>query len=174
MKSVMNPAAAFPAPQPQPDEAALKKALGRAFALLAEMIESLRKAHPAVTAEWKYSPQSGWHQIYFLKKRRLVYLVPGNGDFRLSLILGGKALALLKRGEFAAEVELLLKDAKRYPEGTAFRFERSSFRPGLVLALLEAKLSPEPKRGPFRLLSSAGSRRSTSNNDCKLWVSYTT
>jgi hypothetical protein len=148
-KSAVSPVAAFPDPKRPPEPAELATTLGRAFGPLSKVTEAIRAAQPSVTVEWKFSPRSGWYQIYVLNKRRLFYLIPKSGDYYLSLILGDKALALLKQGAFAAEVGLLLKDAKRYPEGTAFRFERKAFNPRLVLALLAAKISPEPKRRSF-------------------------
>ena len=76
-----------------------------------------------------------------LEKRRLFYLVPKPGDFRFSMILGDRAIALLKQGALVDKILPLLKDAKRYAEGTAFIFDRKTFDPEIVIALLEAKLA---------------------------------
>jgi len=40
----------------------------------------------------------GWHLIYSRKKRRLFYLIPTRGDFRLSPDPRGKAIAALQAG----------------------------------------------------------------------------
>jgi len=140
-KPAMDPAAAFPDATHQPAEADLKAALGPVIAPIKAVFAALRAAQPTVAMEWKYSERSGWHQIHSLKKRRLCYLVPRHEDFRLALILGDKALALLKQGPFAKQTTRLLKTAKRYPEGTAFSFDRRNFDPDLIAALLAAKVA---------------------------------
>lgn len=136
---VLDPAAAFPDEKRQPAESDLPGALGRAFAPLAKVLERLRSAHPDVAPEWKFSPRAGWHLIYSRKQRRLFYLIPTRGNFRLSLILGGKAIAALQEGPVAREMPALLKEAKRYPEGTAFSFNRETLDPELTIAILDAK-----------------------------------
>lgn len=124
-----------------PGDDDLKKALGRAYVPLAKVTAWLRSAQPAVAIDERFPAQSGWHRIYVLKKRRLFYLVPKRGDFRFSMVLGDKAIARLKQGDFADQFQPLLKGARRYAEGTAFIFDRKSFAPPLVIALLEAKMA---------------------------------
>ncbi len=124
-----------------PDDDDLKKLLGRAFGPLAKVTGWLRAHQPAATIEERFHAETGWHRIYVLKKRRLFYLVPKRGDFRFSMVLGGKAIDLLRQGPFAPRIQSLLQDARRYPEGTAFIFDRKSFEPEIVLALLAAKIA---------------------------------
>jgi hypothetical protein len=139
----MDPAAAFPDPKQAPVETDLRAALGVAFAPIDQILTGLRSAHPNVTGAWQFSARVGWYYVQLLAKRRLLYLVPRRRDFRLSIILGGKALAALKAGPFRARLAKLLKAARRYPEGTAFTFEGTSTDPELFAAMLEAKISPE-------------------------------
>jgi hypothetical protein len=138
---ILSPDAAFPDEKRQPAESDLPGVLGRAFISLAKVLEYLRSAHSDVAPEWKYSPRSGWHLIYNRKKRRIFYLIPTRGDFRLSLILGDKAIAALQAGPYAKQMPALLKEAKRYPEGTAFNFTSTSLDVALALAFLEAKIA---------------------------------
>ena len=138
---VLSPDAAFPDEKRQPTESDLPGALGRAFSPLAKVLERLRAAHPDVAPEWKYSPRSGWHLIYNRKKRRIFYLIPARGNFRLSLILGDKAIAALQAGPCAKKMTALLKEAKRYPEGTAFSFNGQTLVVDVTVALLEAKIT---------------------------------
>lgn len=140
-QSVVAPDAAFPDESNPPDDRALQSALGPAFPPIAEILARTHTALPPAAAAWQYSKQAGWYRVAVLKKRRLFYLVPKRGDFRLSLILGRKAIAALETGPHAREVARLLKTAKRYPEGTAFSFDRTSCDPALVAALLDAKLA---------------------------------
>ncbi len=140
-KSVVAPDAAFPDESNPPDDRALQSALGTAFPPIAEILARTQTAFPPASAAWQYSKQAGWYRVAVLKKRRLFYLVPKRGNFSLMLILGRKAIAALEAGPHAREIAALLKTAKRYPEGTAFSFDRTSCDPSLVAALLDAKLA---------------------------------
>lgn len=134
-------AAAFPEPEREPNDAALRAALGSSFAVLEPVLAAAEQTCPEATYSWQFSKQAGWYRVALRKKRRLFYLVPKRGDFRLSLILGGKALASLAEGPQARAVERLLKTAKRYPEGTAFEFDAKSCHAAVFAALLAAKLA---------------------------------
>lgn len=136
-----DPTVVFPLTSDPPDEADLEAALGDAAEPIQAFLAELRSQLPAATVEWKFSARSGWYQIHLLKKRRLFYLIPQRNDFRLSLILGGKALALLKAGPYARQTTLLLKTAQHYPEGTAFSFDRRTFTPDLLVAFVTAKIA---------------------------------
>ncbi|HEY5553115.1 MAG TPA: DUF3788 family protein [Opitutaceae bacterium] len=140
-KHEMDPPAAFPDAKHEPDASDLATALGRAAAPLVGVLATLRANRPAVATEWQFSERSGWYQIWLLKKRRLLYLVPKRKDFCVSMILGGKAIALLKEGPFAGQTNALLKTAIRYPEGTMFSFDRKSLDPDLLGAFLAAKIA---------------------------------
>lgn len=140
-KPVVAPDAAFPDKSNPPDDRLLNQALGHSFAPVAEILAHVRAAFPSAAAVWHYSRQAGWYRIALLDKRRLFYLVPKHGNFQVTLILGRKAIAALEAGPRAREVAALLKSAKRYPEGTAFSFDRTTCDPSLVAALLDAKLA---------------------------------
>lgn len=148
----MDPAAAFPDAKVRPAPADLHAALGAAAIPLEAVIAALCAAHPEVTTAWQYSPQSGWYQLLLRRKRRLLYLVPQRSGFRAMMILGGKALADLKAGPHARKMPALLKNARRYPEGTAFTFTRATLDPGLLTAILAAKLAHRaalPRKSPI-------------------------
>lgn len=137
----LDPDAAFPDESTAPTEAELNAILGPDAARIEELVTRLRARRPAVTTEWKYSDRSGWYRVYLLKDRRVFYLVPKRDGFRVSLILGDKALGDLQRGPLARRVTTLLKSAKRYPEGTAFTFDRDNLDAGVLAALAAAKLA---------------------------------
>lgn len=139
-----DPLAAFPDPGNRPADDDLGSALGRAWPRLHGLLEWLRAAQPDLTGDWRFSSRAGWYHTQMKRKRRLFYLVPLRGDYRLSIILGGKAIATLSSGPHADRIQALLKTARRYPEGTLFEFDRASFEPGLFATLIAAKLSPVP------------------------------
>jgi len=144
MKSahVVDETAAFPNPDRLPTDPDLKSALGPAFPAVGEILAQLRMDCPAATAAWQFSAKVGWYRIALLKKRRLFYLVPQHRNFRLTVILGRKAIDSLQTSIHAARIASLLVTAPRYPEGTAFTFDRTSCDAGLVRLLLQAKLAP--------------------------------
>jgi len=143
LKPEMDSAAAFPDATHEPSEADLKAALGPGPVgnLLAQELALFRSSQPSITTSWQFSPRSGWYQLHLRKKRRLLYLMPKRGDFRLMMLLGGKAIESLKQGPYARQTTRLLKTAKRYPEGTAFSFDRSTLDPDLLSVFLAAKIA---------------------------------
>ncbi len=140
-EQAIDPAAAFPDEKLEPDDDSLKTALGAAFAPIAEILAAVRTSYPDVTPGWQYSQRSGWYRLALQQKRRLFYLIPKQGDFSLMFLLGGKALASLETTPHAKTVARLLKTAKRWPEGTEFRFDASTCDPSLVSALIAAKIA---------------------------------
>jgi len=140
-KPAIDPNAAFPDKRRPPTDADLPVALGSAFTPLAKVLERLRSTHPDVLPEWTFSTRSGWHQVYSRRQRRIFYLIPKQRDYRISLLLGDKAIAALQAGPCANQMPALLKTAKRWPEGTAFSFDREACDAGLVMAFLDAKIA---------------------------------
>jgi hypothetical protein len=163
MKSTpeIDAAAAFPDPMHLPGERDLAAALGAAFQPLREFFHRLHAAHPQVTSTWQYSPRVGWYQIQSLGKRRLLYLVPKRRDFRLTMILGGKAEASLCTGPACRRIAALFQRAPRYVEGTMICFDRTSAEAAILTALVEAKIAPGPteKRTPARRRRASPGRR---------------
>ena len=138
---MMDPTAAFPDQRKEPTLKKLAAALGPAWPKVEVIRQRLHAAHPEVQDSWQFSARSGWYQVPIQKKRRLLYLVPKRGGFRLMIILGRKAVASFHGGPLARPVATLLKTARHYPEGIAFEFSPASLNPGLFLGLLEAKLA---------------------------------
>jgi hypothetical protein len=124
-----------------PSDDDLKNALGRLSPVLNEALSAVQAVYPGAVCDWKYSPRAGWYQICSLKGRRLFYIVPKRGGFRISMVLGGRAVAFLQQSAYSVRVTGLLRSAKRYPEGTAFVFTADRFDGDLFLAFVEAKVA---------------------------------
>src|SRR3954451_13830771 len=80
--------------------------------------------------------------------RNIVYLAPMRGSFRASFALGDKAVNSALDSGLPARVVKLIKEAKRYAEGTAVRVVvKSSADVEVVLNLAEIKLEscPSPR-----------------------------
>jgi hypothetical protein len=57
------------------------------------------------------------------KDRTILYLSPGNKEFRASFALGDKAVQQTQQSELSSSVKKMIKSAKHYAEGTAARIE---------------------------------------------------
>lgn len=134
--------AAFPDADRRPTGEDLRGAIGaEAYEGWQRILAWLSREYSQVDEGWAFSPAVGWHPVPAVKKRRVLYLIPQRGGFELRLIVGDKALTLLKGGPYRRQVANLLKVAVRYPEGTAFSFNEGTFDPELVLNFVAAKLS---------------------------------
>ena len=135
----MDPNAAFPDAQKQPSDEALAAILGSCHRDVARTLALVQAAVPRTTTEWRFSDRCGWYQLWCRGERRLVYLVPQRGEFRLALILGDKALASLDAVPLGPRIHALCRDAVRYPEGTSFKVDSCTLAPEIVAALVTAK-----------------------------------
>lgn len=135
------PSGVFNDPARRPTDAEFNSTLGTSFVALDLLLTALRATRPTLAWEWKFSARTGWHRLCLLGQRRLFYLLPQTGGFRLSLIVGDRALAEAAAGPHATALRRLRKTAERFPEGTAFRFTAAGFDAPVVLGLLEAKLA---------------------------------
>ena len=72
--------------------------------------------------EWtSFSPKYGWSFRLKRKKRNIVYLSPCDGCFRVSFVLGDKAVAQARQRSLPRKILHDLDTARRYPEGTALQ-----------------------------------------------------
>ena len=110
----------------QPSDADLSAELGAKLALWDELLEKLR-ALGIEGREWSsYSRKSGWALKVLRKKRVIVYLNPTHGGFRVSFALGDRAVEQAIATKFPEKVLKLIREARRYAEGTAVRLEVKS------------------------------------------------
>jgi hypothetical protein len=108
----------------QPTSRELAAALGPAQAVWDQLLTLMADDFQVADREWtSYSPKAGWSLRLQRKKRNIVYLAPCPGAFRVAFVLGDKALAAVRESKLPARVMKMLKEAKKYPEGTAVRLE---------------------------------------------------
>jgi hypothetical protein len=75
--------------------------------------------------------------------RFLVYLIPGNLQFEVSIVLGNRAASLALSGDLRAETMKLISEARGYAEGRGVRFVvRSSEDIEAVVQLVRFKVTP--------------------------------
>jgi hypothetical protein len=108
----------------QPTDEELTAALGRARAVWDALLDRLAKDCNVVTQEWNcYSRKYGWSLRLKVKDRNILYLAPCVGCFHMAIILGDKAIVTARQGKPSKSVLNLIKEGKKYPEGTAVRIE---------------------------------------------------
>lgn len=115
----------------QPTRQELALALGPAHQLWEKLISDLE-----LDQEWNsYSVKAGWSLKLKLKTRTILYLGPCDSCFRASFVLGDKALVAAQTSGLPKRILDLLSEAKKYPEGTAVRFE--NVKAGDVAAIMK-------------------------------------
>ena len=106
----------------QPTEAEVTLVLGSTANLWNKLVDSLSTELGVTSQEWhRSSPKLGWALRLLVKKRRIIYLGPCSGCFRVALILGDRAVAAAKEAGLPAALARTIEEGTRYPEGTAVR-----------------------------------------------------
>ena len=106
----------------QPTAAEVTAALGETSELWEELVTWFATEKGVVDQEWKsVSPKYGWAVRLKLKKRTIVYLGPCSGCFRVSFVLGDRAVAAARASDLPKRVIKALDEAPRYAEGTGLR-----------------------------------------------------
>jgi hypothetical protein len=104
-----------------PTEAELSAALGSTAALWKQLVGWMAEQGVAIQ-EWNsYSPKAGWALKLKQKKRTIVYLGPCAGCFRVSFVLGDRAVAAARKSDLAKSTLKIIDEAPRYAEGTGVR-----------------------------------------------------
>jgi len=134
------PPDAFANEKKHPSDSDLRKRLGRSYRLFEETIMGLQFEQEGILFEWKFSKTSGWYLICLKKKRRLFYLLPRYRDFSFRMVFGDKAVEQIKKGRFPKLVIGMIREAKRYPEGTLCEFDKSNYEVDVALDLLRIKI----------------------------------
>jgi len=102
-----------------PDNDMVSNALGDMALVWDELRAHVEGAFPNVTGEWKhYGKAAGWTFKLISKKRNLLFLVPMAGCFRLRLVFGEKATAIVEADvAIPDEIKEALRAATPYTEG---------------------------------------------------------
>ena len=117
----------------QPSAAEVAAALGQSEATWRQLTDWLTEQR-IDQQEWQsVSPKWGWGLRLKVKKRTIVYLGPCRGCFRVSFVLGGKAVAAAGQAGLPKRVKEAVDAAPRYAEGTGLRLivKRASDLPAI-------------------------------------------
>jgi hypothetical protein len=104
-----------------PSETELAYCLGPSLPVWNDLLAWL-ESQGIACGEWKsVSPKYGWGLRPALGKRTILYLGPCQGCFRVSLVLGDKAIAAARVSDLPKSFLKEIASAKRYAEGTGVR-----------------------------------------------------
>ena len=127
----------------EPVAADLVRVLGSSEKVWRELISRIEAARGPLTEDWSFSgAKYGWSLRLKRKKRVVLYLIPQLDAFLVGVVLGDRALSLLRRGDLSPEVLSLIDGAPRYAEGTGFRIPVASAGDiADIEVIIEAKMS---------------------------------
>jgi hypothetical protein len=127
----------------EPADKELAAVLGSAKKTWDGLIEALVQEQGIDGREWKsYSIKAGWSLRLIKKGRVIVYLSPHRGSFTASFALGDKAVQAALKSKLPPPAVKIIKEAKRYAEGTAVRIEVLKAKDvGVVRTLAAIKLA---------------------------------
>ena len=76
------------------------------------------------SAEWKYySKKAGWSYAVKSGKRAILYLIPQDEHFKVSLVFGEKAVAAALAAKLPKAIAASIEEAVPYAEGHSFMFD---------------------------------------------------
>jgi len=114
----------FPDKSHSPTDADLKKVLGRTKTHWDKLSAYAAEAAPDHKPEWKYySKKSGWIFVVRGKRRNLVYMCPLAKCFSANFAFGEKAVKATEASDLPADVVKMVRNAPKYPEGRAVRYQ---------------------------------------------------
>ncbi len=138
----LSPANAFCGRNEPPTAKELAATLGNAKSAWEQLLSDLASELNLVASEWgSSSPELGWSLRVKNGDRIILYMAPLQGCFRVSYVLGDNALQAALASGLPAPMLALIRDARKYAEGTAVRID--VVKPGdleTVKKLARAKL----------------------------------
>lgn len=138
----------------RPETTALRARLGDAAPLWKDAVGLTRERSPTLTEAWHFAgPRVGWTLRLVEGARILVYLTPGQGRFRVGMVLGRKAVAAARLAGLSQAAARILDAAPAYAEGHGVRFEVASgadMRPFQELLAIKVSVPAKQPRRPRR------------------------
>ncbi|TKJ41791.1 hypothetical protein CEE37_04270 [candidate division LCP-89 bacterium B3_LCP] len=108
----------------KPSDNDLAEALGKTKPFWDEIIKHIAGHNEPITEEWHFGGKNwGWTMRVVRKKRRILYLTPCDGCYTTGIILGGRAMEVVRQTDFPPEIVEIINSSKKYAEGTAIRLE---------------------------------------------------
>ena len=126
-------------------ESRLKATLGSSYSTWRELIAALAAEFSPLDSEWKPSKlEFGSVLLLKWKKRTLLYVIPGQSQFEVSVVLGERAVGIALKSDLPNRTKKLISEARAYVEGRGVRFPvRSPDQIGVVVQLVRIKTTPK-------------------------------
>jgi hypothetical protein len=106
----------------QPEEADLKKALGKTYPFWKEIEEYTLKTKKGAVRTWNYSGlKFGWSCRINDSRRVLIYLLPRDEFFKTGFVFGEKAYKEIMSSKINGSIKASLKAARPFAEGRGIR-----------------------------------------------------
>lgn len=108
----------------KPTTKELSDVLGPARSLWDDLLEQLADGLGVNGEEWNsYSKKAGWSLKVKRGERTILYMIPCSGSFRIAFVLGDKAIKAALQSDPPQRMIQIIKEGKRYPEGTGITLE---------------------------------------------------
>ncbi len=102
----------------------LKKTLGVTFSIWESLIDTTKSLYPKALEEWNFPGEKyGWSFRIKDKKRAIIYLLPQDKFFKVSLVFGQKATDAILNSNIADDIKTDLKNTSVYAEGRGIRID---------------------------------------------------
>ena len=105
-----------------PSNADLQNSLGETCDLWQTLADYVHSKHSAAFDEWSYLG-GGWNLRVKEKKRVIIYLLPREKFFKVSLVFGQKATDRVLQSQISDEIKAELNSAKVYVEGRGIQLD---------------------------------------------------
>lgn len=104
-----------------PTAAGVEQVLGASYELWEHLLARMEASYGPVSTDWSFGgAKYGWICRLKRKKRVILRLTPQEGSFLVGVLLGDRALGLLRRDQLSSGTNEIIDQAPRYGEGTGF------------------------------------------------------
>jgi len=123
--------------EPQPEE--LPAVLDRSHLHWKRLLAHLAQQYAPLTDAWKcYIRKYGWSLQVKRRKRTVLYMTPQTKHFRVTFVLGDKAVAAARESDLPAQVMADIDGARKYVEGRSVGIDVRNKRDLAVVETLAA------------------------------------
>ncbi|MCD6064763.1 MAG: hypothetical protein K0R82_2674 [Flavipsychrobacter sp.] len=102
--------------------AEISNALAGQYEIWTGIVKYVYEKCPVATDEWSYS-KFGWNYRVKDRKRVIIYLMPCDGFFRASFVLGQAAYEEVLKSKLPQSIKDTINAASVYAEGRGFRID---------------------------------------------------
>ena len=120
----------------KPSDQALQGALGSAYPSYREVVVLAS----SFSQDWTFAKSSGWMLKISDRKKALLYLIPLNDGFRISVAVREDEREAFLQDDELAMMRDKISASRKYPEGFALQFDVTNERDFQPLTLLIRKL----------------------------------